>query len=111
VEPMPKALVSTQEPSRRVARFRFAQEVAQSPGKGSRWNRRNRCSNTSRLTSGTDTEPRRSYPRTRLGLDEGHPPLGLRGCAGWARSKRSSNGARSKRRMIACISSAADYLD
>ena len=58
------------------------------------------------FTMGPDSEPRRNYPRPRFGLDEGGPPLGPRGCAGLARSKRSSNGARSKRRMIACISSA-----
>ena len=40
------------------------------------------------------------------GPDPGPCPFGLGGCAGLARSKRSSKGARSKRRMIAFISSA-----
>jgi hypothetical protein len=38
--------------------------------------------------------------------DDGGGPLDFGGCAGLARSKRSSRGARSNRRMMECISSA-----
>ena len=47
--------------------------------------------------------------RLATGLPAGWPPLtslGLEGCAGLARRSRSSSGARSKRRMMDCISSA-----